>query len=191
MNFVSKITSLPNLLMNNFSSVFLASGEVTASFLDSDNLLTRLLRVVLQFFYFATKWLMYMIDVMYFYILQLVGVTTDTTIFDSSRTDPTFRMLIDNKEEVTTYIKNFAAIAILLIIITAIIAIIIKQTTSIILFHFFPTILTNTSTHILHTNKVHTVYSNCLNLDPKRFYASSSLPYQLKLQCLLLFCQGY
>jgi hypothetical protein len=124
MNFVSKLTSLPNLLMNNFSSVFLASGEVTASFLESDNFLTRLLRVVLQFFYFATKWLMYMIDVIYFYVLQLVGVGSDTTIFDSSRTDPTFRMLIDNKDEVTTYIKNFAAIAIILIIVTAIIAII-------------------------------------------------------------------
>lgn len=124
MNFVSKLTSLPNLLMNNFSSVFLASGEVTASFLNSDNLLTRLLRVVLQFFYFATKWLMYMIDVIYFYILQLVGVGSDTTIFDSARTDPTFRMLIDNKEEVTTYIKNFVAIALILIIVTAIIAII-------------------------------------------------------------------
>lgn len=124
MNFVSKLTSLPNLLMNNFSSVFLASGEVTASFLNSDNLFTRLLRVLLQFFYFATKWLMYMIDVIYFYILQLVGVSSDATIFDSARTDPTFRMLIDNKEEVTTYIKNFVAIALILIIVTAIIAII-------------------------------------------------------------------
>jgi hypothetical protein len=83
MNFVSKLTSLPNLLMNNFSSVFLASGEVTASFLESDNFLTRLLRVVLQFFYFATKWLMYMIDVIYFYVLQLVGVGSDTTILHS------------------------------------------------------------------------------------------------------------
>ena len=130
MNLVSNMTSLPNLLMNKFSSVFLASGDVMASFLESDNLLTRLLRVVLQFFYFAAKWLMYMIDVIYFYVLQLVGVSSDTTIFDSSRTDPTFRMLLDNKEEVTTYIKNFVAIALILIIITAIIAIIKLQSTA-------------------------------------------------------------
>ena len=124
MNFVTKITSLPNLLMNKFSSVFLASDNMLSSLLDSDNIFTRILRVVLQFFYFAMKWLMYMIDVIYFYVLQLVGVTSDTSIFDSSRSDPTFRMLIDNKREVTTYIKNFIAIALLLIIVTAIIALI-------------------------------------------------------------------
>ena len=124
MNFVTKITSLPNLLMNKFSSVFLASDNMLGSLLDSDNIFTRILRVILQFFYFSMKWLMYMIDIIYFYVLQLVGVTADTTIFDSSRSDPTFRMLIDNKKEVTTYIKNFIAIALLLIIITAIIALI-------------------------------------------------------------------
>ena len=129
MNFVSKISALPNLLMNKFSSVFLASDYVS-SFLDTDTLFTRILRWILQLFYFAAKWMMYMIDVMYFYLLQLVGITTDTTIFDSSRTDPTFRLLIDNKEEVTRIIKNFLAIAIIIIIVTAIIALIKQQAQS-------------------------------------------------------------
>lgn len=127
MNFVSKVAELPNLLMNNFSSVFLASDSYVSSFLNTDTLLTRIIRVVLQLFYFATKWMMYMIDVMYFYLLQLVGITADTTVFDSSRTDPTFRLLIDNKEEVTRIIKNFLAIAIVIIIITAIVALIKQQ----------------------------------------------------------------
>ena len=129
MNFVSRISALPNLLMNKFSSVFLASDYVS-SFLDTDTLFTRILRWILQLFYFAAKWMMYMIDVMYFYLLQLVGITTDTTIFDSSRTDPTFRLLIDNKEEVTRIIKNFLAIAIIIIIVTAIIALIKQQAQS-------------------------------------------------------------
>ncbi len=128
MNFVSNISAIPNLLMNKFSSVFLASSDgYVASFLDSDTLFTRIFRVVLQLFYFATKWMMYMIDVMYFYLLQLVGITTDTTVFDSPRTDPTFKLLIDNKEEVTRIIKNFLAIAIVIIIVTAIIALIKQQ----------------------------------------------------------------
>ena len=117
MNFVSNISAIPNLLMNKFSSVFLASSDgYVASFLDSDTLFTRIFRWILQLFYFATKWMMYMIDVMYFYLLQLVGITTDTTVFDSPRTDPTFKLLIDNKEEVTRIIKNFLAIAIIIII---------------------------------------------------------------------------
>ena len=127
MNLVSKIIALPNLLMNNNSSVFLASEDYFASMLDADTLFTRILRWVVQLFYFIAKWLMYMIDVIYFYLLQLVGITTDTTIFDSSRTDPTFKLLIDNKEEVTRIIKNFLAIAIVLIIVTAIIALIKQQ----------------------------------------------------------------
>ena len=128
MNFVSNISAIPNLLMNKFSSVFLASSDgYVASFLDSDTLFTRIFRWILQLFYFATKWMMYMIDVMYFYLLQLVGITTDTTVFDSPRTDPTFKLLIDNKEEVTRIIKNFLAIAIIIIIVTAIIALIRQQ----------------------------------------------------------------
>lgn len=127
MNLVSKMAEIPNLLMNKFSSVFLASDSYVASFLETDTLFTRIIRAVLQLFYFATKWMMYMIDVMYFYLLQLVGITTDTTVFDSSRTDPTFRLLIDNKEEVTRIIKNFLAIAIIIIIVTAIVALIRQQ----------------------------------------------------------------
>lgn len=127
MNMINKLSSLSNLLMNKYSSVFLASDAFKESFLDADNLLTRCLRAFLQFFYFACKWLMYMVDVIYFYILQLVGVSSDTSIFDSSRSDPAFRLLIDNKEEVTSFIKSFAAIAIILIIVTAVIAIIKMQ----------------------------------------------------------------
>lgn len=124
MNFVNNITSLPSLLMDKFSSVFLISDGFLESFFSSNSIFIKLFRIVLQFFYFTCKWLMYMIDIIYFYFLQLIGVTSDTTIFDSARTDPTFRLLIDNKEEVTTVIKNFIVIAIILIIVTAIIAII-------------------------------------------------------------------
>ncbi len=127
MNFVNGMMAVPKLLMNKSSSIFLASNDYFLSFLDADTWFTRLLRGFLQLLYFACKWLMYMIDVIYFYILQLVGITTDTTIFDSAGSDMTFRLLLDNKEEVTTYIKNFIAMAIVLIIVTAIIALIKMQ----------------------------------------------------------------
>lgn len=126
MNIFNQIKLLPNLLMNKFSSVFLSSNVIT-SFLSADNLLTRLLKSFLQILYFSCKWIMYIVDVIYFYVLQLAGVSADTSIFDSSSSDMTLKLLIDNKELVTTIIKNFIGIAIVLILVTAIIAIIKQQ----------------------------------------------------------------
>lgn len=127
MNILNHIMSLPNFLMNNNSSAFLASDSFISSLLSADNILTRVLRAVLQLLYFACKWIMYMVDVIYFYILQLAGVSADTSIIDSANSDMTFKLLIDNKETVTTIIRNFIAIAIVLILVTAIIAIIKTQ----------------------------------------------------------------
>lgn len=114
--------------MNKFSSVFLASSDsYIESFLSADNFLTRILKVAGQLVYFACKWIMYFVDVIYFYVLQLAGVNADTSIFDSAKSDTTFRLLIDNKESVTTIIKSFAALAIIMILVTAIIALIKQQ----------------------------------------------------------------
>lgn len=126
MNIFSQIKILPSLLMNKSSSVFLASNIVT-SFLSTDNLVTRFIRVVCQLLYFSAKWIMYIVDVIYFYVLQLAGVGVDTSIFDSASSDMTFNLLISNKEIVTTIIKNLIGIAVVLILVTAIIAIIKQQ----------------------------------------------------------------
>lgn len=130
MKVISLLSKLPSLLMNKCSSVFLASDTVILSFLKGDNFITRLLRLVLQLIYFAAKWMMYMVDVMYHYVMQLAGVNVDASIFDSARSDMTFRLLLDNKEMVTDIIKNMIAIALILIIVTAIIAIIKQQFSS-------------------------------------------------------------
>ena len=127
MNILSQIQMLPSLLMNNNSSVFLASESMVLSFLSADNIVTRLLRLLGQLAYFASKWVMYMVDVIYFYILQLAGVNVETTIIDSARSDMTFSLLMDNSEMVTDIIKSLIVIAIVLIIVTSIIAIIKMQ----------------------------------------------------------------
>lgn len=127
MNIFSQIKISPSLLMNKFSSVFLASDNVITTFLDSDNFITRLLRSFLQIFYFACKWVMYVVDVIYFYVLELAGVGSDTSAFDAANSDLTFKLLLDNKEIVTTIVRNFIAIAIVLILVAAIIAIIKQQ----------------------------------------------------------------
>lgn len=126
MNIFSQVKILPSL-MNKFSSVFLASDGYIESLLSADNFLTRILKVLGQLVYFACKWIMYVVDVVYFYILQLAGVSADTSIFDSASSDVTFRLLIENKESVANIIKNFIGIAIVLILVTAIIAIIKQQ----------------------------------------------------------------
>lgn len=129
MNIFSQVKILPSL-MNKFSSVFLASDDFIKSFLSADNFLTRLLKLLGQLIYFACKWIMYVVDVIYYYVLELAGVSADTSIFDSASSDMTFKMLIENKESVTTFIKNFIGIAIVIILVTAIIAIIKQQSTA-------------------------------------------------------------
>lgn len=130
MNIFSQIKISPSLLMNKFSSVFLASDNVITTFLESDNFITRLLRAFLQIFYFACKWVMYVVDVIYFYVLELAGVGSDTSVFDAANSDLTFKLLLDNKELVTTIVRNFIAIAIVLILVAAIVAIIKQQSNS-------------------------------------------------------------
>lgn len=126
MNFLSQSTSAISLLMNKSSSVFTASS-ILGSLFSTDNLLSRLLGAILQMLYFACKWVMYMVDVIYFYILQLAGVSADTSIFDSPNSDMTFNLLINNKDTVVVIIKNLVAIAIVLILVTAVMAIIKQQ----------------------------------------------------------------
>lgn len=130
MNVFSQLNISLNTLMSKFSSALLASDDFIESFLASDNFFTRIFQVLLQVFYFGAKWMMYIIDVIYFYILQLAGVSADTSVFDSASSDMTLRMLIDNKEFITGIIKNLLAIAIVLILVTAVIAIIKQQATA-------------------------------------------------------------
>ena len=70
---------------------------------------------------------MYIVDVMYFYILQLAGVSMDTSslkAMTSGDSDMIFNFLINNEELVSQILRNFTALAIIMIIVTAIIAII-------------------------------------------------------------------
>ena len=73
---------------------------------------------------------MYLVVVMYFYILQLAGVSMDTSslkAMTSGDSDMIFNFLINNEEMVSQILRNFTALAIIMIIVTAIIAIIKQQ----------------------------------------------------------------
>ncbi len=130
MNILSQVKILPEILMNTCSSVFLSSGNIITSAFSTDNILVRFFRLFAQLVYFACKWVMYMVDVIYFYIMQLAGVNIDTSIIDSAQSDTTFKLLLENKDMVTEIIKNLIVIAVILIIVTAIIAIIKLQATA-------------------------------------------------------------
>lgn len=130
MNVLSQLKLFSNVLMNNSSSVFLASDSVILTMFSSDNVLTRILRLIGQLLYFVSKWMLYMVDVIYFYVMQLAGISVDTSVIDSAKTDMTFSLLLDNKDKVTQVIRNFIVIALILVIVTAVIAIIKQQATS-------------------------------------------------------------
>ena len=98
MGFVNQLSVLPNILMNKFSSIFLAADAVSNSSFDLMTLFSNLIAQLVQLFYFSCKWALYLIDVMYFYILQLAGVTIDTSSLEamtSTESDMIFNFLIN------------------------------------------------------------------------------------------------
>ena len=130
MGILSQIQLIPNLLMNLGSSSFVAADAVTGSLFDFGALVSNLWTILMQLIYFSCKWVMYLVDVMYFYILQLAGVTMDTSSLEamtSADADMVFNFLLSNKELVGQILRNFIGLAIIMIIVTAIIAIIKQQ----------------------------------------------------------------
>ena len=126
MNMISALRLLPEIAMNGSSSVFLAEN-VALSAIPEGSFIYKIFSVAVQIFYFACKWLMYFVDIIYFYILELAGISADTSVFDMTSSDMTFRVLLKNKTTVSTVVKNMLAIAIILILVTAIMAIIKQQ----------------------------------------------------------------
>lgn len=130
MGILNQIKFIPNLLMSACSSSFVAADAVTGSLFDFGALVSNLWTLLMQLVYFSCKWGMYIVDVMYFYILQLAGVSMDTSslkAITSGDSDMVFNFLINNEELVGQILRNFTALAIILIIVTAIIAIIKQQ----------------------------------------------------------------
>lgn len=116
-NFVMKLTS--SISSGNFSQMLAQSfGE---SF--GQMILSLLAKAV----YFVCKWIMYFLDIIFFYIRQLSGMNVDTSslsALSSGDSDMVFKMLYSNSNLVIQILRQLIGLAIAVIVILAIIGVI-------------------------------------------------------------------
>ncbi len=109
------------------SSIFLGAEEAGKSSFSIQAIVDAVVSVVGQFIYFVCKWMLYFVDILFFYIQQLVGLNTDTSSINSmlsKDSDMVFNFLLSNNEIVTKIIRNLLAFSLILLIIFTIFVII-------------------------------------------------------------------
>ena len=120
-------------MMNQNSSVFMAAstdpGSATSTFsiLSIANGLISFLGEVL---YAVTKWILYFVDILFFYMQQMAGLNMDTSSLNravSKDSDMVFNFLLSNSTMISKIVRALIAMAIILIIVFTIFAIIKKQ----------------------------------------------------------------
>lgn len=125
---------LTNLMMKLTSSNFVCASGAGSSFLtNTDNIATRIVGMIMQLLYFVCKWILYLVDIVFFYIRQLCGLEMDLSSLDaaiSKDSDMVFNLLISNRTTTTRIVRSLIGLALLLIIVFTIIAIIKSQLTS-------------------------------------------------------------
>lgn len=123
-----------NLMMKLTSSNFVCASGAGSSFLaNTDNIATRLVGMIMQLLYFVCKWILYLVDIVFFYIRQLCGLEMDLSSLDSAiskDSDMVFNLLISNRTTTTRIVRSLIGLALALIIVFTIIAIIKSQLTS-------------------------------------------------------------
>lgn len=133
MNLNILMTKISSLMMNSNSSVFLGAdtdpGSATSimSILSFANGLISFLGEVL---YSITKWVLYFVDILFFYIQQLAGLNMDTTSLNkmiSKDADMVFNFLLSNSDMIVQIVKNLIVFSVILLIVFTIFTIIKNQ----------------------------------------------------------------
>ena len=124
---------ITSLLMNSSSPFLLFDGSNADSMSSSFNALDiakNLIGIFGEIIYAVTKWGMYVVDVIFFYIRQLCGLEMDMSSLNaafSAESDVVFNLLLTNSAQVLDIVKALIGIAIVLIIVFSIIAIVKNQ----------------------------------------------------------------
>ena len=135
---IANITnSISNIMMKMSSSILPSSakasnflgawGTVTLAGID---LVNNIVNFIAKLFYFVCKWMLYVVDIIFFYVQQLAGLNMKFDSLEgllSEDSDFVFNLLFSNSATINIIIRNLIVIAIVLIIIFAIIAVIKNQ----------------------------------------------------------------
>ena len=119
--------------MNGSSSFLLFDGSNADSMSASFNALDiakNVIGIFGEIIYAVTKWGMYVVDIIFFYIRQLCGLEMDMSSLNaafSAESDVVFNLLLTNSGQVLEIVKGLIGIAIVLIIVFSVIAIVKNQ----------------------------------------------------------------
>lgn len=124
--------SVTNLMMKITSSSFIC-GDLDSFGSVVSTIVNRVFGMLSQLLYFVCKWLLYLVDIVYFYIMQLCGLEMDLSSLNSAvskDSDMVFNLLLSNSRQTTTIVRALIGLALALIIVFTIVAIIKSQLTS-------------------------------------------------------------
>lgn len=124
---INNANLLTNFMMKLSSSI--SSGGISQMLAKSwtDSFGNMIISFLAKAVYFVCKWIMYLIDVIFFYIRQLSGLNVDTSSLGalaSGESDMVFKMLYSNSQLVVQIIRQLIAIALAVIVVLAIVAVI-------------------------------------------------------------------
>lgn len=129
MGLINMFGNLPSIMMKIPSSIFSTASSYIASggFL---SFMSVIFTFFAKLFFFVSKWMLYLLDILYSFIQQLCGLDMSYESLDtlvSAESDMVFNLLITATRTINPIIKSLIAIAIALIIFFSILAIIKTQ----------------------------------------------------------------
>ena len=126
MGFISSVTKIPNFMMKIASSIF-SGGSFICGASGMSKLIDAVFNFLSKIFYFVSKWMLFILDILFSFIRQLCGLemkydSLETMV--SKESDFVFNLLLTATDTITPIIKNLIGLAIALILFFAILAVI-------------------------------------------------------------------
>lgn len=127
MGLINMATKIPTLMMKLSSSIFPTGSSSFLAAAGTDSFLSVVFNFLAKIFYFAAKWMLYLLDILYAYIKELCGLNMSYESLEkmvSKESDFVFNLLITSRETITPIIKSLIGLVIALVIFFAILAVI-------------------------------------------------------------------
>ena len=128
---LSKLLTSSFLDMRSASSAFLlAENEPLLSKISIPDIAGTIVGTLGELIYFVIKWMLYLVDIIFFYMQELCGLNIDTTSLEtliSRDSDMVFKFLLSDTIDIARIVRQLIGMAIVLIIVFTVIAIIRNQ----------------------------------------------------------------
>ena len=127
MNLVNSITKIPTFMMKIASSIFSSGSNFICGASGFTNFIDVVFNLLSKLFYFVSKWMLFILDILFSFIRQLCGLemkydSLETMV--SKESDFVFNLLFTATDTITPIIRNLIGLVISLILFFAILAVI-------------------------------------------------------------------